>query len=95
MPANTRGSGGDLLLLPATLLAGLQALQIKLAQLSDCLELSSIYKWKYIWIYKTISLGLPWSELIKKKIISFTESSWGVFPGSLENSVRPLDPKCA
>lgn len=65
MPAGTRGSEGDLLLLPATLVARLQALQIKLAQLSDCPKLSSM-KWKYMCIYKTISLGLPWSELIKK-----------------------------
>lgn len=42
--------GKELLLLSVMFLAGLWALQIKLAQLSNCLKLSSV-KWKYVCIY--------------------------------------------
>lgn len=68
MPAGGGGLGRELLLLSATLLSGLQVLQIKLAQLSNCLNLSSI-KWKYVYIKLLTSLCL--SENLFKKINQF------------------------
>lgn len=68
MPAGRGGLGRELLLLSATLLSGLQVLQIKLAQLSNCLNLSSM-KWKYVYI--KLLTSLCFGENLFKKINQF------------------------